>query len=45
MIYLWADLQEAGLPAELDGAVYVKKMYSNEPIERLHLSATFDDII
>ena len=39
-----ADLQEAGLPAELDGVVYVKKMYCNEPIERLHYSANFDDI-
>ena len=39
-----ADLQEAGLPSELDGVVYVKKMYCNEPIERLYYSANFDDI-
>ena len=39
-----ADLQEAGLPPELDGVVYVKKMYCNEPIERLYYSANFDDI-
>ena len=25
-----ADLQEAGLPPELNGVVYVKKMYCNE---------------
>ena len=39
-----ADLQEAGLPAELDGVVHVNKMYCNEPIERLYYSANFDDI-
>ena len=39
-----ADLQDAGLPAELEGVVYVKKMYCNEPIERLHYSANFDYI-
>ena len=39
-----ADLQEVGLPPELDGVVYVKKMYCNEPIERLYYSANFDDI-
>lgn len=38
------DLQDAGLPAELEGVVYVKKMYCNEPIERLYYSANFDDI-
>ena len=38
------ELQEAGLPSELDGVVYVKKMYCNEPIERLYYSANFDDI-
>ena len=31
-----ADLQEVGLPPELDGVVHVKKMYCNEPIERLY---------
>ena len=38
------DLQEAGLPCELDGVVYVKKMYCNEPIKRLYYSANFDEI-
>lgn len=32
-----ADLQEASLPAKLEGVVYVRKMYCNEPIERLLL--------
>ena len=30
-----ADLLEAGLLPELNGVVYVKKMYCNEPIDRL----------
>ena len=39
-----AELQEAGLPLELEDVVYVKKMYCNEPIEQLYYSANFDDI-
>ena len=38
-----ADLQKAGLPAELDGVAYVK-MYCNEPIERLYYSSNFNDL-
>ena len=39
-----AELQDIGLPAELEGVVYVKRVYCNEPIERLYYSANFDDI-
>ena len=39
-----ADLLEAGLLPELNGVVYVKKMYCNEPIDRLYYSTNFDDI-
>ena len=28
----------------MDSVVYVKKMFCNEPIERLYYSANFDDI-
>ena len=37
-----ADLQEASLPPELDGIVFVKRMYCHEPIERLYYSANFE---
>lgn len=39
-----ADLQDAHLPDSLVGVVYVKKMYCNEPIEKLYYAANFDDI-
>ena len=39
-----ADLQEADIPAQFKGLVYVKKMHCNEPIERLHYSANYTDI-
>jgi len=39
-----ADLQELELPGTLVGVVYVKKMYCNEPIEKLYYAANFDNI-
>ena len=33
-----AELQDFGLPAELEGVVYVKRMYCNEPTERLYFA-------
>lgn len=39
-----ADLQEGDLPDELVGVVYAKKMFCNEPIEKLYYAANFNDI-
>ena len=32
------------VPAEMEEIVYVKRIYYNEPIERLYYSTKFDDI-
>ena len=39
-----AKVQDVGLPTELEGAVYMKRIYCDEPIEGLYYSANFDDI-